>query len=95
MDVPLPARAQRLRALFNMMRSLHGSRRPFAARVDEPALIALLPDAERYAARDAFVRDLQDAVAIFANQHAAVHATFDGSLVTYHVRGLPRAKAAA
>ena len=87
MDVPRPIRAQRLRTLFNMMRSLHGSRRPFAARVDEPAYIRMLPDAERREAREAFVCDLQDAVAMYADQFATVHASFDGSLVTYHVRG--------
>jgi len=90
MDMPTPKRAQRLRTLFNLMRSLHGSRRPFAARVDEPAYIALLPEAPRREARDDFVRDLQDAVAMYANQLAAVHATYDGSLVTYHVRGYER-----
>ena len=81
-------REQRLRALFNMMRSLYGSRVPFAARVDEPAFIALLPESQRRVIRDSFVNDLKDAVALYADQRAAVHASFDGSLVTYHVRGI-------
>jgi len=80
-------REQRLRALFNMMRSLHGSRTPFAARVDEPAFIALLPEIQRRVTREAFVNDLMDAVAMHTDQRATVHASFDGSLVTYHVRG--------
>jgi hypothetical protein len=90
MDIPTPTRAERLRTLFNLMRSLHGSRRPFAARLDEPAYIALLPEALRREAREDFVRDLQDAVAMYAGQLASVHATYDGSLVTYHVRGHER-----
>lgn len=80
-------RSQRLRTLFSLMTSQFGSRRPFAARVDEPAFISLLPDGQRRAARDAFVNDLQDAVAMYARQLATVHASYDGSTVTYHIRG--------
>ena len=79
-------RARRLRELFLCLRTQRRPGLPIDACVDEPATIALLPEDMRLAAREAFARDLFDAVFCHTGESAMVCASHDGSRVAYRVR---------
>jgi len=96
LDIHDTDRDRRLLALFALVRNRSGLKLPIDARVDEPALIAFLPDAKRNAARDMFVRDLRDAVAAHTGRPATIRASFVRDRVTYHVHAdAPRGEGAA
>ncbi|HEY2627647.1 MAG TPA: hypothetical protein VGI57_00900 [Usitatibacter sp.] len=80
------ARAKRMRALYEMVRSKDDWTQPISAAVDEPALFAYLPDGERRAAREAMMYDLQQAVALHTGESASVFVAVNGDAIRYHVR---------
>jgi hypothetical protein len=80
------ARAKRIRALYELVRSKDDWMKPVSASVDEPALFAYLPDAQRQEAREAMMRDLQEAVSLHTGEPASVFIAVNGNAIRYHVR---------
>jgi hypothetical protein len=73
-------------ALFNLVRNRMDPIGPIDARLEEPAQIAAMPEAHRRAARDAFARDLREAVLINTGELPVIRVSCDGSRVIFHVR---------
>ena len=76
----------RLRALFDLVKDRGDWRRPIDRTVDEPAAFAFMPPAKRESAREAFVRDLNEAIAHYTGERGTILARAGGDAVRFRVR---------
>ena len=65
-------RPGRLRELFDLVKDREDWRRPIDKTLDEPAVITFMSEARRCAARQAFARDLNEAIAHYTGERGVV-----------------------
>ncbi len=80
------AQAKRIRALYELVRNKDDWTKPICASIDEPAVFAYLPAEQRQAAREAMMRDLQQAVSLHTGESASVFVAVNDNAIRFHVR---------